>query len=158
MCNRLLGEFTPIAEQRSLSEVPAAIIGTVARQPHAALARLWLRQSGLDCPHCSRSSHDSGHSLHLRASAGTPHTAGADWMRTNGRFHRIPLGRSDLKVSHIAASGEPVRIQPLAEHQQWMCDLDWVRAEHLVAFAGHPIVFRGEVLGVLAAFCRVLPQ
>src|SRR5262245_52209190 len=143
-----------IAQQRSLSEVLAAIIGTVARQPHAALARLWLRQPDLDCPHCSRGAQDSGDSLHLRASEGTPHTSGVDWTRTNGRFHRIPLGCRDLKISHIAASGKPVRIQPLAEDHQWVCDRDWVRTEQLVAFAGHPIVFRGEVLGVLAAFCR----
>jgi len=66
----------------------------------------------------------------------------------------MPLGHSDQKISHIASQGVPVQIQPLTEAGNWISDQDWVRSEQLVAFAGHPIVFRGEVLGVLAAFCR----
>jgi GAF domain-containing protein len=31
---------------------------------------------------------------------------------------------------------------------------DWVRAENIRAFAGQPLIFKGEVLGVLAVFSR----
>jgi transcriptional regulator with GAF, ATPase, and Fis domain len=146
-----------IAEQRSLGAVLETIIGAVARQPDVALARLWLRQNDQDCPHCCRNAPVSGESLHLRASAGTSHTAGVDWSRTDGAFHRIPLGRGELKISHIATSGKSVRIQRLAEDEHWIRHPDWARNEHLVGFAGHPLVFRGEVLGVLAVFRRTEP-
>jgi transcriptional regulator with GAF, ATPase, and Fis domain len=83
---------------------------------------------------------------------------GADWSRTNGTFHRIPLGHKELKISHIATSGESVRIQRLSEDAQWVRNREWIRNEGLVGFAGHPLVFRGEVLGVLAVFRRTEPD
>ncbi len=147
-----------IAEQRSLNDVLAKIIDSVARQPNVALARLWLRQADSDCPHCSQSGTNDGESLHLRASAGTPLLVGADWSRTIGAFHRIPLDRADLKISSIGTSGQPVRIQRLSEDRQWVRNPGWARSEHLVGFAGHPILFRGAVLGVLAVFRRTEPD
>ena len=147
-----------IAEQRSLNDVLATIIGAIARNTDVSLARLWLRQPDQECPHCSRGAHTSEDSLHLRASAGTPQVPGADWSRTNGTFHRIPLGHNELKISHIATSGESVRIQRLVEDAQWVRNREWIRSEGLVGFAGHPLVFRGEVLGVLAVFRRTEPD
>src|SRR5664279_6075333 len=94
-----------ITEQRSLCAVLATIVDSVARQPNVALARLWLRQSDRECPHCCRSAQDSGESLHLRASSGTSQVCGAAWSRTDGSFHQIVLGRPDSKISHIATSG-----------------------------------------------------
>ena len=147
-----------IAERRSLNAVLATIIDSVARQRNVALARLWLRQADSDCPNCSRTGKNEGESLHLRASAGTPQLAAADWSRTDGSFHRIPLDRGELKISHIGTSGESVRIQRLSEDRQWVRNPDWARSENLVGFAGHPILFRGTVLGVLAVFRRAEPD
>ncbi|MCX6621165.1 MAG: sigma 54-interacting transcriptional regulator [Acidobacteria bacterium] len=146
-----------ITEQRSLCAVLATIVGSAARQPNVALARVWLRQSDRECPHCSRGRQNSPDALHLRASAGTSQTSGADWSRTNGSFHQIPLNRADSKISHIATSGESVRIQRLSE-DPWVRYPEWARSEELVGFAGHPLLFRGEVLGVLAVFRRTEPD
>lgn len=147
-----------IAEQRSLSAVLETIIDAIVRNPDVSLARLWLRQSDQDCPHCSRGAQISGESLHLRAGAGTSQIPGADWSRTDGSFHRIPLDHKELKISHIATSGSSVRIQRLSEDSRWVLNQDWIRSEGLVGFAGHPLVFRGEVLGVLAVFRRTEPD
>ncbi len=144
-----------IAEERSLDQVLRAIIQAVVEQPDVALARLWLRQSDADCPHCRG---EAGEALHLRASSGDSRTPGSDWGRTNGAFHRVPLDRGDLKISSIATTGEAVRIDRLAEDHQWVRHPDWAASEGLVGFAGHPIVFRGEVLGVLAVFRRREPD
>jgi transcriptional regulator with GAF, ATPase, and Fis domain len=65
----------------------------------------------------------------------------------------VPLD-SSLKLAHIASTGQPVRIDRLSDDEQWIRFPDWARHEGLVAFAGRPLVFRGEVLGVLAAFRR----
>ena len=147
-----------IAEQRSLSAVLATIIDAVARQPGVALARLWLRQADDGCPHCAKGAQYSGESLHLRASAGTSQVPGADWSRTDGGFHRILLDSAHSKIAHIVASGESVRIQRLSEDQKWLRHWDWAQDEHLIGFAGHPLLFRGEVLGVLAVFRRTEPD
>jgi transcriptional regulator with GAF, ATPase, and Fis domain len=146
-----------IAEQRSLNAVLATIIDAVARQPDVALARLWLRGSDQSCPHCSHGASSAQPALHLRASAGTPLHSEADWSRTNGTFHRIALG-APLKISHIASTGESIRIRQLAEDSRWVRDPAWAHSEGLVGFAGHPLVFRGEVLGVLAVFRRSEPD
>jgi transcriptional regulator with GAF, ATPase, and Fis domain len=62
------------------------------------------------------------------------------------------MAESNLKIAHIAVTGKSIRIPELADDQQWVRDPDWVKAEGLVSFAGHPLVFRGEPLGVLAVF------
>ena len=143
-----------IAEQRSLSAVLKAIIETVARQPDVALARLWLRDSAKHCPVCSAGEPDSESALHLRASAGSPVTANVDWSRLDGTFHRIALSPGNLKIAHIGTSGESILIPRLAEDRQWVRYPQWAESEGLVSFAGHALVFRGEVMGVLAVFRR----
>ncbi|MES1261760.1 MAG: sigma 54-interacting transcriptional regulator [Acidobacteriota bacterium] len=143
-----------IAEQRSLSAVLTTIIDTVTRQPGVALARIWLRETDAQCPVCSAGELTSQPALHIRASGGAPLSAGADWSRMNGAFHRIALTPNHLKIAHIGSTGESILIPRLPEDSQWLRDPAWARAEALVSFAGHALVFRGEVLGVLAVFRR----
>ena len=44
-----------------------------------------------------------------------------------------------------------VGVAPLPD---WVARPDWIRAEGVRGFAGQPLLFRGEVLGVLAVFTR----
>ena len=145
-----------IAEKRSLGAVLKTIIDIVSRQPHVGLARLWLKDSARACPICSIGEASTDVSLHLRASAGTP-LSKVDWSRLDGTFHRLPMDVG-LKISHIATTGESIRIHNLFQTQpgqkQWIRNPEWARQEGLVSFAGHPVVFQGEVLGVLAVFRR----
>lgn len=141
-----------IAEQRSLSAVLKTIIETVARQPGVALARIWLREPDESCVVCSSGGSDM--SLHLRASAGAPLASGVDWSRLNGAFHRIALPDSTLKIARIATTGESLRVRNLARDREWIRHPEWAREEGLVSFAGHALIFRGEVLGALAVFRR----
>jgi GAF domain-containing protein len=143
-----------IAEQRSLNGVLDTIIRAVARQPDVALARLWLLENDGECPHCHDASPTASTALHLRASAGAPRSAGTDWSRTNGRFHRVPL-ESGLKLAYIARTGLPIRIPDLAADREWIREPQWAEQEGLVSFAARPLVSRGETLGVLGVFRRV---
>jgi transcriptional regulator with GAF, ATPase, and Fis domain len=47
---------------------------------------------------------------------------------------------------------EPDLREPFPE---WVADPDWVRAEGIRGFAGHPLIRSGEMLGVLALFARL---
>lgn len=143
-----------IAEQRSLDAVLDTIIRAVVLQPSVALARIWLKESGFSCPVCDGSPHVA---LHLRASAGAPIEVGADWSRTSGAFHKVQLD-SPLKIAHIAATGKGIRIDDLRFDTKWVRDPSWVHREKVVGFAAQPMVFHGEVLGVLAVFRRVAPD
>jgi GAF domain-containing protein len=55
-------------------------------------------------------------------------------------------------------SGESIRIQDLSEDEACIRELEWAQREGLVGFAGRSLVFRGEVLGVLAVFRRTAPN
>ena len=143
-----------IAEQRSLDAVLRTIIEAVARQPGVALARLWLREPDQACPICSLDHPQQEPALHLRASAGAPRSSGTDWTRINGTFHRLALSSSNLKIAHIATTGESIRILRMADDQHWVRFPAWAQEEGLVSFAGHALMFRGEPLGTLAVFRR----
>ncbi len=142
-----------LAEQRSLSAVLKTIIDAVARQPGVAMARLWLKESDQACPVCSGREAGEAEALHLRASAGAS-LGGQDWSRIDGTFHRIELSRNHLKIAHIATTGESIRIARLSEDREWVRFPEWAEQEGLASFAGHPLVFRGETVGVLAVFRR----
>ena len=146
-----------ITQQRSLTAVLQGVIEAVASQPDVALARVWLRQPDDACPWCAERGPSTDVALHLRASAGVARTPGVDWARSNGTFHRVSLDGT-LKLSHMATTGESIRVQRLAEDHRWLRDPAWAQAEGLVGFAGHPLMFRGEVLGVLAVFRRSEPD
>ena len=92
--------------------------------------------------------------MHLRASAGHSLDPVSDWSRIDGTFHRIPLSMPQ-KIAHIAKTGEPIRIDHLDRDDQWVRYPGWAQGERLRGFTGRPLVFRGETLGVLAAFLRV---
>ena len=143
-----------MAEQRSLELVLKTIIDAVARQPDVALARLWLRETEATCPVCSGEELAAEPALHLRASAGASLGTESDWSRINGTFHRIDLSSAKLKIAHIMTSGDSIRIQHLSEDHQWVRFPEWAKEERLISFAGHPLVFRGEPMGVLAVFRR----
>ena len=138
-----------------LDPVLEAIVQGLAAEPSVALARIWLLGPGDLCHDC-RFRHecpDQTRCLHLAASAGasiaSPETS---WTRTDGAFQRFPVGVR--KVGRIAGTGRAEYLQCTDERAGWLADPTWAEAEEISSFAGEPLVFRGEVLGVVALFCR----
>lgn len=149
-----------LADLHQLSDLLPLAVQRLAESPTVALARIWLIQppkSG-DCAACRFTSEcpDRARCLHLVASAGrsiqTPET---DWQRVEGAFRRFPIGVR--KVGRIAATGESLEVADVTGDHPWVADPDWIRAEQIQSFAGHPLRHRGEVLGVLALFSRAQP-
>jgi transcriptional regulator with GAF, ATPase, and Fis domain len=96
-----------------------------------------------------------GRFLRLSASAGRSFVDGRFWNNLEGEFSRIPLG--SLKIGHIALHNESLHLKEHEiKHSCWTKHSDWIAREKINGFAGHPLVFRGEVLGVLAVFSRQL--
>jgi len=89
------------------------------------------------------------------ASAGR--SGGADkmeWTNINGYFSRFPLGV--CKVGRIGGTGEQLVINELENNLDWIARPDWARQEGIQGFHGQPIIYKGEILGVLAVFEREL--
>src|SRR5262245_37285353 len=144
-----------VAEARSVNLVLERIVEGLAEQPGTALARIWLIGPGdlcssscpvrAECP-------DQRQCLHLRASAGRSIHDSGDWTRLTGEFCRIPLNM--WKVGRIGGSGMPMLITKDLAGDPAIAQPKWARAEGIKAFAGQPLIFKGETLGVLAVFSR----
>src|SRR5215468_5282605 len=145
-----------VTEARSVNLVLQRIVEGLAGQPGTALARIWLRGPGDLCASscCVRAEcPDQTQCLHLRASAGQSiHDSGQDWTRLSGDFRRIPLNM--WKVGHIGGTGTPMLIAEDLPRDPAIARPEWASAEGIMAFAGQPLVFKGEILGVLAVFSR----
>jgi len=149
-----------LAELHQMSELLPLAVRRLAESPTAALARIWLIQppaSG-DCETCPFSAEcfQRDRCLHLAASAGRSiQQPDADWQRLDGGFRRFPIGVR--KVGQIAVTGESLEVADVAMDHPWAARPDWIRSEQIASFAGHPLMHRGEVLGVLALFSRARP-
>jgi GAF domain-containing protein len=130
-----------VAEARSPAEVLKQVVQGLGMTEGVALARVWrLRREPDEEP-----------VLELEASIGVS-IASPDvrWNRTDGAHQKIPLSYG--KVGHIARSNEPLLLQ--RGSHDWLMQPEWAQAEGIGSFAGQPLTFRGEVLGVVAQFSR----
>jgi transcriptional regulator with GAF, ATPase, and Fis domain len=144
------------SRERSEHAVLRIIVDGLAEQPQVALARIWLLRPGDICATCRMRPEcpDQSRCLHLAASRGRSLAEpGADWTRTDGDFRRFPVGVR--KVGQIAATGIPLCVANTAEQSEWIARPDWATREHIRSFAGQPLVFGSETLGVIAVFSRV---
>jgi PAS domain S-box-containing protein len=82
--------------------------------------------------------------LELQASAGL-------YTHLNGPHGRIPLGQ--FKIGRIAQERKPHVTNNVIGDPQ-ISDYAWARQEAMVAFAGHPLIVNGRLVGVIALFAR----
>ena len=142
-----------VAEERSLDRILRRLVEGLATED-VALARVWLIDAGDICSTCPLRNEclDQSRCLHLVASAGRSLHGTEDWSRLTGDFRRIPLHAR--KVGFIGATGSSVLLPEIGLDERWKIRPDWVERESIRSFAGHPLVFRGEILGVLGVFSR----
>lgn len=125
-----------MASTLDLDDVLGEITRGLVRDLDASLARIWLvRPAGEG---------DDGPNLQLAASAGLSE-------RLDGTRSRVPFGA--LKIGLIAATRTPVFTSELISDPRFT-DKTWIEQNGLTTFAGYPLEFNGELLGVLAIFSR----
>jgi transcriptional regulator with GAF, ATPase, and Fis domain len=76
----------------------------------------------------------------------------ADWSRIDGDFRRFPIGKR--KVGSVAATTEAVCVEDARKDSKWIARPDWAEREGILGFGGQPLVYHGEILGVLGVFTR----
>lgn len=141
-----------MAQIRSLPEVLRAVVDGISQCRKVVLARIWLIEPGDICATCRFRPEcpDQSRCLHLVASAGNSGNSQQSYTRLDGAFRRFPLGVR--KIGRVGKSGEPLLLPGLCGDEEWMADPEWMQREQVKTFAAQPLVFRGEVLGVLAIF------
>jgi PAS domain S-box-containing protein len=82
--------------------------------------------------------------LELQASAGL-------YTHLNGPHGTVPLGQ--FKIGRIAQDRKPHLTNAVIGDPD-VSDQDWARRQGMVAFAGHPLIVGGRVVGVMALFAR----
>ena len=129
-----------------LEDVLATITQGLVQEFHAAFARLWLLGPGDLCTACYQAADCANRArcLHLKASAGL-------YTNLNGTFRRVPLGVA--KIGHIALGWGPTYTNDTLADDR-LPDKTWLREHGLVSFAGYPLLFQEELLGVLAMFSQ----
>ncbi len=130
-----------VAQARSPDLVLKEMVSGLGMTEGVALARVWLIEKD----------EDGQRVLRLRAGVGySIAEPNVRWTRTDGGHQKIPLSYG--KVGQIAATGHPLILQ--RGPKDWLVQPDWAEREGIESFAGQPLVFSGETLGVVAIFSR----
>ncbi len=149
------GLLLDLARERTLEPLLETAVARLAEHPDVALVRIWLVREGDICESCPMRDDCALHipCLHLVVSAGESRAEpDADWSRINGDFRRMPIGQR--KVGSVAASAEAVCAEDIRKDSKWIARPDWAEREGIIGFGGQPLIYHGEVLGVLGAFVR----
>ncbi|MDB6030697.1 MAG: Fis family transcriptional regulator [Verrucomicrobiales bacterium] len=146
-----------VAQAREVDTVLQMVVNGLGERAGFALTRIWLLRNG-DAAQAD-ASEEVATTLRLAASAGRSVVDGKQWTSIAGEFARIPVG--SRKIGYIAQKGESLQLDEgeLAT-SHWTAYPEWIARENIKSFVGHPLIFRGEVLGVLAVFSRqpISPQ
>jgi transcriptional regulator with GAF, ATPase, and Fis domain len=120
-----------------------------------ALIRVWVIDEGDLCSAClmrTRCS-DQTRCLHLVVSGGNDPDISGNQSDLTEWPARIPLGVGT--IGKIGVNGQPVEIENLAASGESLLPNDFVQREQVRGFHGVPIIYRGEVLGVMALLVRM---
>ena len=130
----------------SLREVLTSITQGLVDEFDVAFARIWLLGPSDLCSECYKADDCTNrkHCLHLRASAGI-------YTDINGDYRRIPLGA--FKIGRIASERKPISTNDVSGDDR-ISNKKWLKDNELQSFAGHPLTFREELLGVIGMFSR----
>jgi transcriptional regulator with GAF, ATPase, and Fis domain len=144
-----------IAHEQSLDSLLQKVVTSALGRPAIACSQIWLIDKGDLCfacplrPQCP----DQTRCLHLVAGKGMPSAgAGAAAPYFGDLRARIPLGAG--LFGRVAATARQIILTELAMSANDRAGLEWVRQEKIRVLGGTPIIFKGEVLGVITAFSR----
>jgi len=144
-----------MAQTQSVNILFQTVVRRLNEFPSISLARIWQIKPADICSECymAEECHDREKCLHLVASSGRSKIDPSEiWDGISGKHRRFAIG--PRKVGAIAANGSPVLVKNIKEDAMWIAHPDWADREGILGFAGQPLIFRGEVLGVLAIFTQ----
>ena len=135
-----------MASSLDLPTVLTTITQGLVEELDGAFARIWLLGPGDLCAICHKATDCTNRTrcLHLEASAGL-------YSNLDGEYRRIPLGA--LKIGKIAQGFGAMHTNDILGDDR-LPNKQWMRDNGLRSFAGYPLKFRWELLGVIALFGR----
>jgi transcriptional regulator with GAF, ATPase, and Fis domain len=141
------------AHEQSVGHLLRKLVAGASARPNIFCVQIWLVDRGDICSHCPQRPNcpDQTRCLHLAASGGRRSTElGFPASQVNDPRARIPLGVG--VVGRVAATGRQMVLQGPDRVRDAFAEIEWVR--EIRGFSGSPISFKGELLGVTAAYVR----
>jgi transcriptional regulator with GAF, ATPase, and Fis domain len=144
-----------IAHEQSVEQLLQKLVHRAVERPDIACGQVWLIDKGDLCTTCPHRAvcPDQTRCLHLVAGKGvllsdsTPEVP-----RFDDPNARNPLGVGFL--GNVAVTGQQGFLKDLDQHSDETPGFDWLQQERIHGFSATPIIFKGEVLGVIVAFTR----
>jgi len=147
-----------VAQERSTDQLLDKIVQRLAERPHVYMASLWVLAQGDRCTVCplQASCADRTRCLHLAATAKSPFTLAPDEQleRVMEKYGRIPFGFGE--IGRVAATGRPFVNHEPGQDLSGIGEPLWAAQAGLRGLDAQPIVFKGEMLGVVALFSRIM--
>jgi len=160
--NRFDSEFASkllleIAQEQSLEELLKKLVRRILDRPHVARVRIWLIDQGDICATCARRPDCPDQTRCLHAVAGGANMLSdqgeeEDYLHMTDPFSRIPIGFG--AAGKIAATGKQLVLRDLDKDPGELFFLPWLKVDKVRGYNGVPIIYKGEVLGVIAVFSR----
>ena len=144
-----------VAHEHSLEQLLERLVTNAVKRPDLAFAQVWLLEAGdlcAVCP-CRADCRDQSRCLHLVAGNGIslceagqrrPHFADPN--------ARVPLGLGE--VGKAVATRRQTYVRDLDKEPGQMAGFDWLTEERVLGCRITPILFQGDLLGVLIGFTR----
>jgi len=144
-----------ISHEQSLEQLLQKLVHRAVERPDMACAQIWLVGEGDRCSTCPRRPDCSNQSrcLHLVAGRGVPISdPGSGAPQFDDLNARMPLGLGIL--GRAVATGQQSYLRDLDQQSEELVGFKWLQRERVHALGATPIIFKGEVLGVIIGFTR----
>jgi transcriptional regulator with GAF, ATPase, and Fis domain len=144
-----------IAHEQSVEQLLQKLVSRAVERPNLACVQVWLIDKGDVCTSCSYRTlcPDRTRCLHLVVGKGVSRSApGQAVPRFDDANARNPLGVGFL--GKVAVSGEQNLLKDLDQQPGETAGFEWLQPEGIRGLSATPIIFKGEVLGVMLGFTR----
>jgi transcriptional regulator with GAF, ATPase, and Fis domain len=144
-----------IAHEQSLEQLLRKLVHRAVERPRIACAQVWLVREGDLCSQCRHASvcSDRGRCLQLVAGRGVSIASSEGAVtRFDDPNARAPYGSGLL--GDVVVTGQQTYIRDLDKHPGGMAGFEWLGPEKIRGCGLTPIIYKGEVLGVMAGFTR----
>jgi transcriptional regulator with GAF, ATPase, and Fis domain len=132
-----------IAQKPSLDEIVESLKRFLLTRPGIGRVRMWLVDKSDNCLHAVADGASPPPGIEVNTDLNDPN---------RDPFVRIPVGAG--LAGKIAQTGKQIVLRDLDRDPAELSHVAWLKAERIRGFNGVPLVFKGEVLGVIAVFSR----
>lgn len=146
-----------IAQEQSVDALMKKLVHRILKRPAVARVRIWLIEKGDICATCKRRMECPDQTRCLHAVAGGMNTLDekektVEYIQMTDRFARIPIGVG--MAGKMALDGRQRVLRDLDQDPGELAYVEWLKPEKIRGVNAVPIVFKGEVLGLIAVFSR----